>query len=90
VAVKLMTEGDFMMSAIQFESVVNNGIIKIPEQYMNSVPSVVHVTLIDACETRLTYKPKTKERPLSIDEFSDLKLDTRNWKFDREEANERR
>lgn len=78
------------MSAIQFESAVNDGIIKIPEQYIDRIPAIVHVTLIDAKEARLSYRPKTKERPLSIDEFSDLKLDTRNWKFDREEANGRR
>jgi hypothetical protein len=78
------------MSVIQFESSVSNGTIKIPEQYMNRIPETVHVTLVDAGEVRLSYRPRIKECPLSIDEFSDLKLDTRGWKFDREEANARR
>ena len=42
------------MSAIQFESAVNDGIIKIPEQYMDRIPAIVHVTLIDAKEARLS------------------------------------
>jgi hypothetical protein len=78
------------VSTIQFESLVTDGVIKIPEQYMDKISSNVHVTIIDADEAKLNYRRKIKERPLSIDEFTDLKLDTRDWKFDREEANERR
>ena len=77
------------MSVIQFESVVEGNLIRIPEQYIGQIPAVVAVTLMDVEKPRL--RPKTKkEKPSSIEEFSDLKLDTSNWKFNREEANERR
>jgi hypothetical protein len=77
------------MSTIQFESVVEGDIIRIPEQYIDQIPETVSVTLTGMEKPR--FRPKTKkEKPSSLEEFSDLKLDTRGWKFDREEANERR
>ena len=77
------------MSVIQFETTVENNLIRIPDKYINQVPSKVAVTLVDIEKPR--FRPRTKnEKPSSIEEFSDLKLDTSNWKFDREEANERR
>ena len=77
------------MSVIQFESVVEGDVIRIPEQYIDQIPARVAVTLVDVEKPR--FRPKTKkEKPSSIEEFSDLKLDTSNWKFNREEANERR
>ncbi|MDR1192988.1 MAG: hypothetical protein LBK98_02285 [Peptococcaceae bacterium] len=33
---------------------------------------------------------KTKAGALTLDDFTEMKLDTRDWRFDREEANERR
>ena len=77
------------MSVIQFESAVEGNLIRIPEQYIDKIPTRVAVTLVDVEKPR--FRPKTKmEKPSSIEEFSELKLDTSNWKFDREEANERR
>ena len=79
------------MSVIQFETTVDieNNLIRIPEQYIDKIPASAVVTLVDVEKPR--FRPKTKkEKPSSIEEFSDLKLDTSNWKFDREEANERR
>ena len=76
------------MSVIQFESVVEGNIIRIPEEYINQIPD--KVTVIFADKNSPQFRPKAKkEKPASIEEFSDLKLDTSNWKFDREEANER-
>ena len=77
------------MLTIQFASTVENGVIHVPQQYIGKLPAKVKVTLAPADE-RPRFKPKTKERPESIEEFSALKLDTRGWKFNREEANERR
>jgi hypothetical protein len=77
------------MPIVQFESAVDGDIIRIPAQYIGQIPAIVTVTFVDAEKPR--FKPKTKkEKPSSLEEFSDLKLDTSNWKFDREEANERR
>ena len=77
------------MRAIQFETVVNAGIIHIPEQFMKSVPRTVNVTLVSVETERPKFKPKTKAKPSNIDEFPAV-LDTKGWKFNREEANERR
>ena len=74
------------MSVIQFESVVEGDIIRIPEQYINQVPAIVAVTLVDVEKPR--FRPKTRKELPSIDEFPAV-LDTSNWKFDRAEANER-
>jgi hypothetical protein len=74
------------MSAIQFESVVEGNMIRIPEEYMGRVSSAVTVTLMDVEKPRL--KPKIKKELPNIDEFPAM-LDTRGWKFDREEIHER-
>jgi hypothetical protein len=77
------------MSVVQFETTREGNLIRIPEQYMDKISDVLAVTLVDVEKPR--FRPKTKkEKPSSIEEFSVLKLDTTNWKFDREEANERR
>jgi hypothetical protein len=78
-----------MQRTIQFESIVENGMIRIPEQYVRQVPSNVTVTLAPASQTRVKFTPKTKEMPATIDEFPAF-LDTTGWKFNRGEANERR
>ena len=77
------------MRAIQFEAVVNGGVIRIPEQYVKFVPAAVNVTLVPTEQERPKFRPKTKDKPFSIDEFPAV-LDTKGWKFSREEANERR
>jgi hypothetical protein len=56
---------------------------------MKIVPSAVSVTLIPTIQTNPGFKPKSKSKPVSIDEFPAI-LDTKGWKFNREEANERR
>jgi len=77
------------MRTIQFETVVNGGVIRIPEQYMDLVPNTVNVTLVPTEQEGPKFRPKTKDKPFSIDEFPAV-LDTKEWKFNREEANERR
>ena len=79
-----------MMNTIQFETVVNNGVIQIPEQYMSLVPAVpVNVTLFLTGQDKPKFKKKTNDMPPAIDEFPAI-LDTTGFKFNREEANERR
>ena len=73
---------------IQFKSVVKDGVIQVPEQYRNFLWQDVQVTVLanDFTETlNETYTGR-----IFADDFLELKLDTRGWKFDREEANERR
>ena len=74
---------------IQFESTIVEGLIKIPEQYIDEIPVSVIVTLERKETCKLGYKPKTKPWPKSIEELGQLGLDTSGWKFSRDEANER-
>jgi len=76
------------MRAIQFETAVNGNVILIPEQYIKILPSKVNVTLIPVDYEKAKFKPRTKDKPLSIDEFPAI-LDTTGFKFNRDEANER-
>ena len=79
-----------IMRAIQFDTVVTGGAIQIPEQYLKLVPNNVNVTLLPtAVHERAKFRPKTADKPLCIDEFPAI-LNTKGWKFNREEANERR
>jgi hypothetical protein len=75
------------MSVIQFESVVEGNIIRIPEQYKGQITNLVAVTLVDIDKPR--FSPKTRKELPGINEFPAI-LDTKDWKFDRDEANERR
>ena len=80
------------MSVIQFESRVEGNVIRIPDQYMDKIPDMITVSLVEVEEPQV--KPDRNCRyeagALLPDDFTALKLDTRNFKFDREEANERR
>jgi hypothetical protein len=80
-----------MDQAIQFESNIENGVIRIPEQYVNALPETVTVTLAPVEEPLIIMKgKKAKPGEISLKDFSAFRVDTRGWKFDREEANERR
>jgi len=58
------------MTVIQFESVVEGNIIRIPEQYIGQIPSIVTVKLVDTEKPRYRHRT-TKELP-NIDEFSTI------------------
>jgi hypothetical protein len=69
------------MQACEFTSVIDNGVIRLPEQYRNTVPSAVKIIMLfDDTKVSVT-TPKKK--------FSAIKLKTKGFKFDREAANER-
>jgi len=76
------------MRTIQFETIVDNGVIHVPEQYVNIIPVVVNVTLGPFDQEKPKIKSKSGNKPCSIDEFPAI-FDTKGWKFNREEANER-
>jgi hypothetical protein len=79
-----------MGHAIQFESVVEGGMIRIPKQFLKTVPSTVKVILAPASDAKIRFAPKSGAGELSGDEFDAVKIDTTVFRFDREEANERR
>jgi hypothetical protein len=75
------------MSVIQFETTVEDNMIRIPGEYIGQIPERVKVMLLDTEKPR--FRPKTIEQLPDIQEFLPF-LDTKGWKFNREEANERR
>jgi hypothetical protein len=78
------------MNAIQFETEVVGNTIRIPDQYTKEVPLTVKVTLVPATGSKIKYGTKSKAGMLPLGYFSAAKIDTRGFKFDREDANERR
>jgi hypothetical protein len=68
------------MQAVEFETRVENGVISITYQYKNSVADNVRV--IVHSETNVE-KPKKKE-------IYSIGIDMTGYKFNREDANERR
>ncbi|MCL2426113.1 MAG: hypothetical protein FWD05_07225 [Oscillospiraceae bacterium] len=79
-----------MQQAIQFDTIVERGIIRIPEQYVEVIPLTVKVTVSPIIPPNIRPGAKAKAGMLNATNFSALKIDTNGWRFDREEANERR
>jgi hypothetical protein len=59
-----------MQQAIQFETIIESGIIRIPEQFIKTVPSAVLVTLSPVCETHIKAGANSKAGNLSPEAFS--------------------
>ncbi|MCL1919397.1 MAG: hypothetical protein FWG14_14075 [Peptococcaceae bacterium] len=74
------------MQAYEFLAKPENGIITIPEEYRNRITSDVKVIVLELRQDWIEEKTPVRRK-------SDLALpptlDTRGWKFSREEANER-
>jgi len=67
------------MQAYEFNSIIENeGVIHIPQQYLEKISSPVKIILLSNDET---LKNRNKH-------FSAIKLRTSGFKFDREAANE--
>ena len=79
-----------MQETIHFETTIESGIIRVPEQYIKSIPPVVMVTLAPVSDAKIMLGKKAQAGVLSPNDFTAMKIDTRNWRFDREQANERR
>ena len=67
------------MLAYEFNSVVNNDAILIPEKYRGLIHSNMRVIVLGE-------EKESSKRPVA---FSALRLQTKGVKFDREAANER-
>jgi len=78
------------MEEIEFQAVVEGDTIRVPEQYRQLLTKIVKVTIEPLCEGKIQYAPRGGPGQLTPDDFSTLKIDTTSWKFNREEANERR
>ena len=67
------------MSAYQFNAVIEDGIIRVPDEYADRLTSNVRVLVM----------PDNKKVADKASLFPNLHLDTRGYKFDRDEANAR-
>jgi len=75
------------MQAYEFYAVPENGTIKIPKQFKNKIITGVKVILLEKKAIKLN---NDETNPLKrTDSLSPVSIDTRGWKFDKEEANER-
>jgi hypothetical protein len=63
-------------------------LIRIPEEYVDAFHSGTKVTVLNNTKERIR-KCRAEPRVLSLEDFTAF-IDTRGFKFDREEANERR
>lgn len=69
------------MYAVEFESNIKNGIIHIPDEYKNFYDNVYAKCFLVIDET--------KQNPQIRKKMSAISIDTKAYKFDRDEANER-
>ena len=65
------------MQAYEFYAMPENGFIRIPDNYKDKIVSKIKVIVVD------------DKSPSIRDLLLPPTLDTRGWKFNREEANER-
>ncbi|GHU58794.1 hypothetical protein FACS189444_3050 [Spirochaetia bacterium] len=73
------------MQAYEFSTAVeDNGIIRIPEEYLKDISSTVKVIIFTKNERTLVREPQPKRKT-----FKAMKIHTKGFKFNREEVNER-
>ena len=66
------------MQAVQFQTTSENGFIRIPDEYRKLVGLNVKVIVVN------------EEQPdTGLDDLFPPVIDTKGWRFDRDEANER-
>jgi len=80
------------MQSIEFQSVIEGDAIRIPEHFMKYITEteVVKVTIIPIYNDKIKVASKADAGTLKPNSFSALKINTNGWKFNRDEANERR
>ena len=67
------------MQAIEFESLVDDGVIRIPDEYKGQVGKQVKVIVLSE-----VVNEKVAHKPLSA-----ISINTKGFRFDRDEANAR-
>jgi hypothetical protein len=72
-------KGSKKMKAIEFRAKADKGVIEIPEEFRNKLDREVRVILLLEEEKEYPGRPR----------FTAVKIKTRGFKFNREEANER-
>lgn len=80
-------KGVFRMQAYEFFAKPENGTIKIPERYKNRITSDIKVILLD--EKPITFNREEINARRKSDLLLSPTMNTKGWRFNREEANER-
>ena len=75
------------MQAYEFYAKPENGAILIPEKYKNLITDDITVIILDKKSKKINWEETGVQKKSDL--LSPPILDTRGWKFDREEANER-
>ena len=75
------------MQAYEFYAKPENGVIPIPAQYKNQIKDTVMVIVLEKKPLQFTREEAIARKKSDL--LLPPTLDTRGWKFDREEANER-
>ena len=70
------------MPAYEFYAKLENGFIRVPKKYRDKIKSGIKVILLEENIESPTESKRT-------DLLSPISIDTRGWRFDKEEANER-
>ncbi|GBU20613.1 hypothetical protein R80B4_00492 [Fibrobacteres bacterium R8-0-B4] len=79
------------MHAVEFETEIVNDTICIPQEYRDSLPNKVRVTITDDFSSHRCRIARTKKKyTVTADDFNSVVIDATKFKFNREEANERR
>jgi hypothetical protein len=77
-------EKELHMKAIEFSTNMQEGAIKIPRRFWSNLTNEpLHVIILVKDQAETKTKPPFKKR------FKAVRLDTRGFKFNRDEANER-
>jgi hypothetical protein len=78
------------METISFQSVVRDNTILIPKEYKGKIKSPVFVLVAADMQEPHIIRTRTKKKPFTAKDFTSIKTNLGDWKFNREEANERR
>ena len=72
------------MRAIEFVTKAKDGVIKIPKEYLNNLHHEIRVIILINPDSEIKAINKTK-----APRFTALKITTKGFNFDRDEANKR-
>jgi hypothetical protein len=75
------------VAVIEFQSIVEDDIIRIPEAYRGTFTAPVAGTVREKRNARLI--PRTGSGPITEANFAAMRIKTQGCKFNRDEANER-
>jgi hypothetical protein len=82
-------ERGIFMQTVEFETEIINDTICIPQEYRKKFLHKAKVIITDS-NFSSSYIVRTKKKNIvTPNDFKSVKIDTRNFKFNREEANER-